>query len=317
VPGSGPHWVRANLDFTLHRIEATATDLDAVEKMSIIPYAQRVGAKAMRARVAYFRGQYADALKGLAALKPADWSTGEYSARAEILAHTGHVDEARAELDRGIKDKKASAGFLHFAYGLLELDAGRYAEAQKHYEAALNDAPNYWVYEEHLAEILAKQGKLDDAGHRYLALIQKTENPEFMDALADIYAKKHEAEKERELRTRAHALFEQRVRLFPEASAGHALAHYFVHDTEKSVTLAETNRTTRPYGESWVLLAKSYMLVGRQADAQKTIEAVLATTWDTAETHKVASEVFAKSNQALATSERAKALKRNPLIFTE
>jgi Tfp pilus assembly protein PilF len=315
IPGSGPLWTKANLDFTLHRIDATAKDLDAVEHQAVLPYAQRLGAITMRARIAYFRGSYKESLKLLGTMKPQDVSSGEYVAREEVLAHTGHVDEARKTLGAALAAKGASTSFLELAYGLLELDAGRYEDAQKHYESALKDSPSYWLYEEHLAEILAKQGKSDAAGLHYVDLIRRTENPEFMDALAEIYEQKKETARARDLRAKAHALFEERLQMFPEASAGHALEHYFSYDPKRTIELALQNQKTRPYGDSGVLLAKAYLVNDKLPEAKAAIEAVLATEWNTPRLHAVAAQIFEKLKDPRASAERKKALAMNPHIF--
>jgi tetratricopeptide (TPR) repeat protein len=315
VPGSGPLWLRANVDFTLHRIAKAEQDLDAVEKKALVPYGEKLGVMTMRARIAYFKGEYAKALTLLDAMKPEDRTSGEHVARAEILSHTGRVVEARKVLDGALQAKGASKGYISLAYGLLELDAGRYKEAQVHYETALKEAPDSWLFEEHLAEVLAKQGLLDQAGHHYVDLIRRTENPEFMDALASIYEQKNVADKARELRARANALFDERVRLFPEAAAGHALAHYFDVAPERTVSLAEANHKARPYGESAVGLAKALLVNGRATEAKGVIDAVLQTAWRTAETHVVAAQVFEKMGDPRAASERTKALTINPHAF--
>jgi tetratricopeptide (TPR) repeat protein len=307
IPGSGPHWIRANVDFTLHRIAAAETDLDAVEKQAIVPYGEKLGAMTMRARAAYFKGEYAKALTLLEPMKLED--------RTEILSHTGHVDQARKVLDNALVAKGASKAFLSLAYGLLELDAGRYKEAQVHYEIALKESPEAWLYEEHFAEVLAKQGRLDEAGLHYVDLIRRTENPEFMDALAAIYEHKGVTEKARALRARSSALFDERVKMFPEAASGHALAHYFEVAKERTVALAETNVKARPYGDSQVALAQALLVNDRAVDAKTAIEAVLRTEWNTAEEHAVAAAIFEKLGDPRATSERAQAQAQNPAIF--
>jgi tetratricopeptide (TPR) repeat protein len=316
-PGTGPIWVRANLDFTLHRIAQAATGLDAVEKQALVPYGQKVGAQTMRARIAYFQGRYKDSLKLLDAMKPSDITSGELVARAEVLWHTGRVEEARKVLTAALEAKGASKAYIELAFGLLELDLGRYEEARKHYESALTLAPGTWLFEEHLAEILGKLGKLEEAETRYLDLIRRTENPEFMDALAEVYDKQKKPERAAELRKQSGPLFEERVKLFPEASAAHALPHYFVTDPARTVALAETNQKARALGESGVLLAKAYLVNNRGADAKRAIEAVLATEWNTPELHAVAAKVFEKVGDVRAKAEKAKAVAANPHVFDE
>jgi Tfp pilus assembly protein PilF len=138
-----------------------------------------------------------------------------------------------------------------------------------------------------------------------------------MDALAEIYDKQKKPEKAAELRKQSGPLFEERVKLFPEASAAHALPHYFVMDPARTVALAETNQKARGLGESGVLLAKAYLVNNRGVDAKRTIDAVLATEWNTPELHAVAAKVFEKVGDVRAKAEKAKAAAANPHVFDE
>ncbi len=65
--------------------------------------------------------------------------------------------------------------------------------------------------------------------------------------------------------------------------------------------------------EAKISLARADLAAGRRADARVTIEAALATPWDTAELHAVAAAVFrAAGDPEQSTAERARAAAIDP-----
>ena len=102
---------------------------------------------------------------------------------------------------------------------------------------------------------------------------------------------------------------------FPEAAAGHALAHYLRDpaDAKVALELAQRNYATRPGGEAAVELGKSWLLAGRAERAIPLLEAELARGWDTAETWWVLSEALQRAGRGdRALAARSNALQRNP-----
>ncbi len=80
--------------------------------------------------------------------------------------------------------------------------------------------------------------------------------------------------------------------------------------------MAEANARSRPNGESKTILASAYLAAERVEDAQRTIEEVLESPWDTADAHAVASEVYAaQGDEERAAAERERALEMNPHAF--
>lgn len=160
---------------------------------------------------------------------------------------------------------------------------------------------------------LRGQGHEEDARLLYIDIIDRTGNPEYMDAVADIYAARHDMINARRWTVRARAVYEERLALYPEAAGGHALDHFLQHDPARAVQLAEINRDARPGGEAQVKLAEAYLGVGRVDDARETIERVLATDWNTAELHVVAARIYQRAgSSARASEERQRAVLLNP-----
>jgi tetratricopeptide (TPR) repeat protein len=312
--GKAIAWVRANLAFTLHRLDEAEIHLDEVDKQALVPFGQRIGSASMRARLAYFRGDYDGALTRIEEIKPENRGAAEAIAEAEVLWHTGRAKEARGKLANA-QSKEPKNAFLIFARGLLELEFGAYEAAQAYFQLAVTASPESWLFREHRAETLAKLGKTEDAEVAYRTLVTETEDPEFMDALADLLEARGDKTEPARLRDEATKIYDKRVAAFPEASAAHALSHYFQVAPKRTVELAERNAKARPYGDSQVQLARAYLVNDRAAEAKDVIERVLKTRWDTAELHKVASEIFDKVKDSRASAERARAKKLNPHIF--
>ena len=72
----------------------------------------------------------------------------------------------------------------------------------------------------------------------------------------------------------------------------------------------------RPNGEARGLLAMALYKAGRTAQAQREIQAVLTTEWNTAETHAIAAQIAAALGQREeADKQHAIAIDLNPRAF--
>lgn len=320
--GGGPILLRAQLNYTLHRLSRVTPDVDLLSQRTLLSPSVRDAAKELRANVAFHSGNYADArtqyeailaedrsLENIAALALYRWKTGDFTGAETLLAEAATVGERR---------DPAVRAWLCLVRGLYNLDRGRWDEALTHYRAGLVLRPHYWLLEEHEAEILTLQGHTDRSLPAYLDLIERTNNPEFMDAVADIYEKQGNHSVAEQWVRRARAIYDERLRQFPEAVAGHAVEHFLAHDPTRAVSIAEANVRARPGGEAQVHLARAYLKVGRVQEAKTVIERTLATVWNTAELHATASAIYTALNDtARAAEQRRLALAINPHEFDD
>lgn len=317
--GVGPVLTQVRLDFTLHRLDRAAAGLAQTEAWKLRTPADEQAIAGLRADLAFQRGRYADALAGFEAALAADRSLTNLARLAQYRWKTG--DFAAAEplylealgLLRGEGGEEAA--WLNLMLGLMDLDRGRYADALVHYRDAERALSGYWLIDEHVAEILTLQGKTAEALALYQDIIARTNNPEFMDAVAAIHQEAGRTDEARAMISRARARYEAQLRRYPEAAYGHALEHFleFGDDPARVVELAEANHRTRPNAEAKISLARAYLKAGRTDAARATIEEALATPWDTAELHATAAEVFAAADDPTrAASERERALALNP-----
>ena len=308
--GSGPLLARAYHSFTLHRLPAVIADLERVSQAPLLRAGEHHELTALRADTAFHRGDYAQALAGFQALHAADphpgsafrlalyaWKTGDFAAAERWLA-TG---EALVREPRG-----RSRAWFALQRGLLHLDRGQLEQAMAHYRRADGLFSGWWLVEEHIAEIHAARGEVIKAEALYRDLIARTQNPEFMVALAGVL----EAREPAAARTwiaQASALHATWLERLPEASYGHALEHLLEHGAPAhALDLAERNFALRPGGEASTLLAQALVNAGRCPEARARIEAVLATPYRTASLHATAATIFARcGDPTAATAQRA------------
>ncbi len=320
--GMGPFLLRAQLNYTLHRLDRVTADVEQILRGALVQPSVRAAAEELRANVLFHSGRYDEArvayerlvreersAERLAALAQYQWKTGDFAGADRLLAEAQLVARARSPEVRA---------WLCLVRGLLELDRGRWPDALSHYRAGLALRPGYWLLEEHEAEAMTLMGEGARTLPKYLDLIERTGNPEFMDAAADILEKRGEREAAARWVARARAVYDARLRLFPEAVAGHAVEHFLAHDPQRAVSIAEANVRARPGGEAQVHLARALFAVGRRDEAKAAIDRALASRWRSAELYECASRVYeALGQRPVAAAHRQRALAINPHAFDE
>ena len=319
--GSGPLLSRAYLSFTLHRLPAVEPDLTQVERRVIVPDALRAQVIGLRGDVALHAGHFdeAEALHRRAEELSPD--TGNAFRVAYDLWQTGQYDEAERWLSVSEERIQAQTGrqraWMQLQRGLMDLDRGRYPEALAHYLEARALYSGWWLIDEHVAEIHAIRGENEEAERLYRDLVQRTDNPEFIDALADVLEARGEESEAAETRARALLRFEQQLAQLPEASYGHALDHFLQHgDPVRALGLARENFALRPGGEATTRLAQALLVSRQPAAAVEAIEPLLATPYRSAQTYATASLAYAAAGDDVrAAEERAHAVAIHPTIF--
>ena len=297
--GSGPHLLAARLDYSLHRLDRVEAHLVAAESRLLLDDAERAAILTLRGDVAFQTGDYdrARALHATSqALHPsigatvsqahAAWRVLDFE-RAEEL-----FDAAEAQYHGPSDEPRA---WFDLQRGLLDLDRGRYDDALVHYLDAAHDLDGYWLVDEHIAEILVLQGRQDEARAIYIDVVERTDKPEFMGALAEL-SDGREAERWAE---RAGERYDRMLVRFPESAAGHALEHELAHgDPSEALVLARNNAALRPNGEALTRLAEAQLAVGHPGEAMVTVDEILASSWRSADTLVVAAAV-ARANGRL------------------
>ena len=318
---TGPFMVRARLNYTLHRLDRVDEDFAAASGLPTNSAATKRSNELFAANLAFQRGQYEAAKKALD-----EHAKGEptLSGRASLALYhwkSGNFDEAERLYLEALEayDGKATepVAWVHLQLGLMDLDRGRWDDALAHYRQGASLIRGYWLIEEHMAEILTLPGKTDEAKALYQQIIDRTGNPEFMDAMAEIHAAAGEKEQAEQWAAKARAEFETQLKQFPEAAYGHALGHFLAHgtDPERTVQMAERNHALRPNADAKALLAEAYLAAGRLPDADRLIEEALATPMRSADLHAIAAQIKAAVGDKGAAKAQRKAAKAiNPKI---
>ncbi len=316
----GPFATRAQLAYTLHRLDRVDADFARAQQGRHDDVAIS-GHRKFAANLALQRGQYDDATRLIDASLALHEGVSNLSSKAYLVLGLGDPVQADALYRRALDEyhgvSREPAAWLHLQLGLADLGRGRYDEALAHYRDAEAELPGYWLVDEHIAEILTLVGQTDAAKAMYLDIIERTHNPEFMDAVAGILAAQGKPGEAKEYVAKAWTRYGALMAAYPEAAYGHALEHVleFGEDTAFAVDLAEKNHALRPNADAKVLLAQAYLKAERLADARRTIEAALATPWRTADLHAVASTTYAASGDpAKSAEQRALAAAINPRL---
>lgn len=315
--GAGPLLTRASFNYAVHRVLRVEDDLRRVERWVVVSADQREAIASLRADVAYHSGNYADARRMYEDLLAQRRSVGRIVALAQLEWKTNRFDRAATLLDEAQRladdEPDETRAWVRMVRGMMETDRGRWDEAAARFRDALRVRPGSWVLEEHLAELLAMMGRHEEARLMYADLVARTQDPEFMDQLADLEARRGQQAQAGALVARARTIYERRAARFPEATAGHAIEFFLKHDPPRALALATIDRAARPGGEAQVRYARALVRNGRFAEAREVLDAVLRTPWNTADLHATASVVYAQLGDATrAAAERAAAAAIDP-----
>lgn len=319
VKGSGPHMMRAALDFSMHRLAGAEAQLAATDAYAVPPDpGDRAEIAAMRGDIAFYRGEYDRAWALYDAADRLVPGSANFR-RAIFAARTGKVDLADAYLTEAEKAYRSptpqTRSYMQLQRGILDLDRGRLEEAMAHFREADRLFPGRWLIEEHIAEVLNLQGKTSQSEKLYRDIVRRTGHPEFIDALAGIAEARGDKAEAQRLYARSAKNWVERLKLFPEATYGHAIDHCMARrDWACALRLAEANHRARPYGEAKIKLAAALLANRRTEEARALIDTVLASRWRTPDLYVTAAAIYDASGLTRKAGQYRDAARRmNPL----
>lgn len=330
--GSGPLLTRAALNFTLHRIDLVEADLAIVAGRPVLPDPIRSTIEGLRGAVAFERGDYETAKThfdfalelettstNLARLAHWHWRQGSFDTAEDLYRQAGDLFADSALEPRA---------WTELQIGIMDLERGRYTQAFEHYADGAEIMGGWWLLEEHIAEIAVLLERRQQALGLYTEIIDNTGKGEFMDARASVLlspspsgeapsaAAMNEANA---LIASAEDVFLRELERFPEASYGHALAHYLdFGPPQRALELALENHALRPGVLAKIDLASAYLAVGDVTNAREIVDGALATTWRSADLFWTASQVYEQAGELeQAASFRAEAEALHPTIAVD
>ncbi|HEY0116470.1 MAG TPA: hypothetical protein VGB54_12200, partial [Allosphingosinicella sp.] len=138
--GSGPHLSQAVLHLMMHRLGRAEAMLDAIGRYAVPPDSgERAEIAAMRGDIAFYRGDYAGALRHYEEADAIEAGAADFR-RAIFHSKTGRVDLAERYFDsyerRLVRPDRHMRANMALQRGILDLDSGRWEEALAHFRAA-------------------------------------------------------------------------------------------------------------------------------------------------------------------------------------
>lgn len=305
--------VLARLHYTLHRLQAASDALAGCPAT-----ADRGAAGALRADIAFYRGDYRAAGDAYRALVNQVGSSSQYVRLAIFRKNTGSPGEAAALLEAAEKRyhgaSAANRAWLKMQRGLLAWERGRPDEALALYRLAADELPGWWLVDEQIAEVKRLAGDAAGARSLYERIIARAGQPDHMDELARLLHEGGAPDDATQWIQRARAIYRERLQAFPEAGIGHAVEHFLLFGTPaQALELARRNAQLRPFGDAKIALASALFRAGQAGEAIAVIDEVQRSGWDTAQLHAVAAQVNAAlGRRAEADMQRARAIAMNP-----
>jgi len=323
---AGPTLTRASLNYSMHRLPEVEVDLTRAEA-GMLPSQETLRTIAgLRGDVLLHSGRYVDA-------KAMYEQTEEKYPNSSTAINLAFFNIALAEFDQAeswfkiAEDRVVGRSaylraWLKLQLGILDLEQGQWKQAYHHYDKARSLFPGHWLIEEHIAEIEALLGYARKAEKKYRDLIERTDSPVLMTALADILQDRDNASDSDEaaaLTLRAKEKLEQTMVVAPELMSGHALDFFLQSDeVELALTLALEDYRLRPGGTAAISLAQAYALTDQPSEALSLIEKVLATPYRSAELHATAATLYGLLGQDKKTNEQeSKAIALHPMAIDD
>lgn len=320
-PGTGPHLVRAQLDFGMHRLAEAERYLTLIEGYAIpsLPD-ERAEILGMRGDIAFYRGDLKTALN---LYQEADrTSPGTATFRRAIYAmKTGDVERAGIYFNQTEREARLPPpqlrAYIELQRGILDLERGNWPSAENWFRKADRTFPGYWLTQAHLVQMWALRGNVAQAERGYRQIIARSQQPDVMDALAALYRFQGDAAASRQWAKRSGEIWAKRLQQWPEAAYAHALEHDLVlGNPATALTLARKNMAARPYGDSATMLAWALLANNRPAEARALLERLNRTPWRTAQQYVALSQAYAMlGDSERSDSARDEALKINPRAF--
>jgi tetratricopeptide (TPR) repeat protein len=218
--GSGPILTRAELDLSLHQLERAEAALAQLDQAAILTGSDRLRATVARAELAAQRDRLDVAAQAYAEAVSLGAEPGAYAAQLALLDRKqGRFDEALAKLEQARSESRNDRGraWAMLQAGLVEWERGRPEAALAHYDAAAQQFPGWWLIDEHRAEALTALGRAEEAEAIYLSVVERTNGPEFMDALAKLALARNDPERARAWTDAAARERARRQALLPSA----------------------------------------------------------------------------------------------------
>lgn len=310
---------RARMLLSLHRFDDARADLEQVERTA--PDTPEL--PKLRQQADFEQGKDLDThlermLAAIQSSKDFDSFVAAATAR-ELLGQYALAARLYGQAERVFPDvAPIPLAWLSVQRGLMAMHTGDYPRAQRFFANAYERCPDFPMAAEHLAEIEGRLGNTARAIELYEAVIEQTDNPEFMAALGELLLDTGgDAARARALFERADKRNRELIERFPEAFSGHGADFYLGpgNDPALALDLLARNHSLRPTPHAKQALAEALLANDKLDDAHARITEALATRVEFAEKHWTAARIaLARGDHAAAEEHAARARQLNPRI---
>ena len=278
IPHPGDlHLLKARLAFHLHRLADVRAILSRAAPARDSPEGQT-----LLADLDVQEGRYAAAAARYQAVIDKHRSWGALAGLAYLRSRLGdpaRADRLYAEAEDELTAKEMrSYAWLELQRGVLDLAHGRHDEAAAHYERAGRAYTGHWLVDEHIAELSAAQGDVEEAAALYERILAAVPRPELRQLLGQLYALLGR-------RARAKSCFMQ-ARAGYLASVRRGGVHYYHHladffaeaapDGAQAVAWARRDLALRENFSTQAALAWALMRDGQTGEAIDWMSRALA-----------------------------------------
>jgi len=227
-------------------------------------------------------GKYEEAAEAYRRMMELGQDLYAYARRAGLAWVRGDVAAAVVDLERAIAegqrtDRPAeSIAWARWQLGVDQLGAGRLAEAEAQFEAALRTFPGYHRAAAGMAQVRTAQGRHEAAVELYTRALAVVPLPEYAAALGDVHAHRGrmaEAQRQYDL-----VEYIGRLRALNQVLYNRELALFYAdHDLkpEEAVALARKELEVRRDVYAWDVLAWALLKSGRAEEARAAITEAL------------------------------------------
>src|SRR6185295_5377067 len=180
------YFLKANIHFKVHRLDDVDQDLNASTDLLESPQG-----RALKADLDFQQGRYEAARNGYQALIDEERTWDTLARLAYINFKMGDFEGADRLYDEAVDELTAKEmrhyGWVELQRGVVDLSQGNYEKAREHYQRAERAYSGHWMVQEHVAELLAAEGKTDEAEALYQRVIERVPRPDFQQALGELY----------------------------------------------------------------------------------------------------------------------------------
>jgi tetratricopeptide (TPR) repeat protein len=214
------YFLKANIHFKVHRLDDVEHDLNASTDLLESPQG-----RALKADLDFQQGRYEAAKNGYQALIDEERTWDTLARLAYFNFKMGDFEGADRLYDEAVDELTAKEmrhyGWVELQRGVVDLTQGKYEKAREHYQRAERAYSGHWMVQEHVAELLAAEGKTDEAEALYQSVIERVPRPDFQQALGELYLSIGKTAEANDYLRRAESAFLE--------SAQRGEVHYYHH----------------------------------------------------------------------------------------